>query len=204
MESLWKGVMGIARVGIGCGGAMLFAAALIVTAEVVLRKGLGAVFGTTFTFSGSDEISGYLFAVGTSWSMAYVLCTRGHVRIDAVYGNLSQKVRGWLDLVALLVLGIFVAALTERAFDVASTSFVETIRSNTNLRIPLAWAQIPWFLGILLFLVAIVLAVVRILMALLKGDYARVAEISGIPSQDEEIASEVRSLGIEMPHGEKK
>lgn len=204
MESLWRGVTSLSRVGIWCGGAMLFAAALIVTAEVVLRKGLGALFGTGFTFSGSDEISGYLFAVGTSWSMAYVLCTRGHIRIDAVYGLFGQKTRGWLDLIALLALGLFVGALAERAFDVASNSFIETIRSNTNLRIPLAWAQIPWFLGIALFLFAIVLAILRTLFALLQGDYAQASEISGIPSQDEEIASEVRSLGINMPHGEKK
>ena len=56
----------LARAGVWCGGAMIFAAAAIVTAEVVLRKGLGAVFGTGFVFSGSDEISSFLFAVGTS------------------------------------------------------------------------------------------------------------------------------------------
>ena len=94
---------------------MLFAAAGLVTAEVLLRKGLGFVFGSSFVFSGSDEISAYLFAVGTSWSMAHVLVNRGHVRIDALYGRLSARVRALLDLFALLALGLFVAALLERA-----------------------------------------------------------------------------------------
>ena len=75
---LWTGVVMLARVGVWCGGAMMFAAAAIVTAEVLLRKGLGAIMGTGFVFSGSDEIASFLFAVGTSWSLAYVLITRGH------------------------------------------------------------------------------------------------------------------------------
>ena len=88
MELAWRAVAAVARVAIWIGGALLFAAAAIVSAEVVLRKGLGTLFGSTFVFSGSDEISSYLFAVGTSLSMAHVLVTRGHVRIDALYGCL--------------------------------------------------------------------------------------------------------------------
>ena len=107
---------------------MLFAAAAIVTAEVLLRKGVGAILGTGFVFSGSDEISSFLFAVGTSWSMAYVLVTRGHVRIDALYIHFGPRTRALLDLFSLLVLGIFAAALLERSWDVAYTSYAEGIR----------------------------------------------------------------------------
>ena len=65
MGILWTGVSAVARVAIWLGGAMIFAAAAIVTAEVLLREGVGALVGTGFVFSGSDEISAYLFAVGT-------------------------------------------------------------------------------------------------------------------------------------------
>ena len=140
---------------------MIFAAAAIVTAEVLLRKGLGAVFGTGFVFSGSDEISSFLFAVGTSWSLAHVLVTRGHVRIDALYTFFGPRLRVILDLFALLVLGVFVAALLERSWDVASTSYIDEIRSNSPQRLPLAWAQVPWFAGIALFFLALVLAFLR-------------------------------------------
>ena len=54
---LWTAVAAISRVAVWMGGAMLFAAAAIVTAEVLLRKGVGAILGTGFVFSGSDEIS---------------------------------------------------------------------------------------------------------------------------------------------------
>ncbi len=197
MNLLWAGVAAIARLAIWCGGAMLLAAAGLVTAEVLLRKGLGLVLGSSFVFSGSDEIAAYLFAVGTSWSMAHVLVNRGHVRIDALYGRLSPRVRALLDLFALLVLGLFVAALLERAWDIAFTSYVEEIHSNTPLRLPLAWAQLPWFGGIALFFTALILAFLRSLAALLRGDYAAVAEIAGAASQDEEIESELKGLGLQ-------
>jgi TRAP-type C4-dicarboxylate transport system permease small subunit len=197
MNTLWAGVAAIARLAIWCGGAMLLAAAGLVTAEVVLRKGLGLVFGSNFVFSGSDEISAYLFAVGTSWSMAYVLVNRGHVRIDALYRRLSPRVRALLDIFALLVLGLFVAALLERAWDIAFTSYIEELRSNTPLRLPLAWAQLPWCAGIALFFIALILAVLRSAAALLRGDYTAVGEIAGAATQDEAIASELEGLGLQ-------
>jgi TRAP-type C4-dicarboxylate transport system permease small subunit len=175
---------------------MLFAAAAVVTAEVLLRKGLGYLVGTSFVFSGSDEISAYLFAVGTSWSMAHVLVTRGHVRIDALYGMLGPRMRGVLDLVALAVLGLFVAVLLERAWSVASTSLFEHIRSNTPLRIPLAVPQLMWLAGIVLFFVALVLAFLRALTAMLRGDLALAAATVGAPSMDEEIEGELSGLGL--------
>jgi TRAP-type C4-dicarboxylate transport system permease small subunit len=197
MSMLWTGIVMLARVGVWCGGAMMFAAAAIVTAEVLLRKGLGALVGTGFVFSGSDEISSFLFAVGTSWSLAHVLVTRGHVRIDALYIFFGPRTRVLLDLLALLVLGIFAAALLERAWDVASTSYMEEIRTNSPQRVLLAWAQIPWFAGIALFFLALVLAFLRSAGALLRGDYAAAAAIAGAASQDEEIESELEGLGIQ-------
>jgi hypothetical protein len=94
------------------------------------------------------------------------------------------------------VLGIFTVALLERAWDVASTSYIEQIRSNSPQRLPLAWAQVPWFAGIALFFLTLVLAFLRSLGALLRGDYAAAAAIAGAASQDEEIESELEGLGI--------
>jgi len=227
MDALWRGVNALSRIAVLCGGAMLFAAAAIVTAEVLGRKflptvsesiiwliekvspGQAALTGSidawskSLVFSGSDEISGYLCAVGTAWSMAYVLCTRGHIRIDALYGTLSPKVRGWLDLMALIALGVFVAAMVERAWDVTWTNFIETNRSNTNLRIPLALPQFPWFAGIFLFAVAIALAFVRTFFALLRGDYITARDTAGVATMDEEIESEMASLGLGKQNGGK-
>jgi TRAP-type C4-dicarboxylate transport system permease small subunit len=169
---------------------MIMVAALIVSTEVICRKLLA------FPFSGSDEIGAYLFAVGTSWSMAYVLVTRGHVRIDALYGAFSARVRAILDLVALVALAILVVALADRAWELTSDNLAGWNRSNTPLRIPLAYAQLPWFFGFAFFLLAMVVAMVRALIALVSGDYPKVAATIGVPSQDEEVKGELEGLGI--------
>jgi TRAP-type C4-dicarboxylate transport system permease small subunit len=190
MDKLWAGISGVARVFAWIGGAMIMVAALIVSTEVICRKLLA------FPFSGSDEIGAYLFAVGTSWSMAYVLVTRGHVRIDALYGAFSARVRAILDLVALVALAILVVALADRAWELTSDNLAGWNRSNTPLRIPLAYAQLPWFFGFAFFLLAMVVAMARALIALVSGDYPKVAATIGVPSQDEEVKGELEGLGI--------
>jgi len=228
MDSLWNGLVRLARVAILSGCALLFIAAIIVTAEVLIRKAIPDLIEFTtwitgivgidiagwsdrtkvwirdnLTFSGSDEISGYLFAVGTTWSMAHVLVTRGHVRIDVLYGQLGPRIRAVFDVIALILLAIFVSAMVERAFDVTWTNTIEYNRSNTNLRIPFAWSQIPWLAGIVLFFVTLVVALLRSLLALLRGDWATVAQTAGVSTQDEEIESELKGLGIQTTHGGK-
>ena len=114
MDTLWSAISAVARVLAWIGGAMIMVAALIVSAEVISRKLL------SLPFSGSDEIGAYLFAIGTSWSMAFVLVTRGHVRIDALYGMFSPFVRALLDLVALIGLAVLVVALADRAWELVA------------------------------------------------------------------------------------
>jgi TRAP-type C4-dicarboxylate transport system permease small subunit len=194
MTALWKLCEHVSRVAVWIGAALLIAAACIVSAEVILRKGFATV-----AFTGSDEIASYLFAVGTSLSMAYVLVTRGHVRIDALYGLFGPRTRALLDVLALVVLAVFLIALTERAFDVTMTSLTENSRSNTPLRIPVGIPQAGWLAGIVLFLAVLAVAILRSVVALIQGDLATVRATAGASSQDEEIESELKSLGIEMP-----
>jgi TRAP-type C4-dicarboxylate transport system permease small subunit len=94
MELTWRAVSAVARIAVWVGAALLFAAAAIVSAEVFSRKGLGTLVGPQFVFSGSDEISAYLFAVGTSLSMAHVLVTRGH-STGASAGARAPYSTGW-------------------------------------------------------------------------------------------------------------
>ena len=58
-------------------GIGLLACAAFVLLDIVLRQ-VGGSFG------GTDEISGYVMAIATSWGMAYTLLELGHVRIDLI------------------------------------------------------------------------------------------------------------------------
>ncbi len=190
MERIWTTTAAFARMAAWAGGGLLIAAAVIVTAEVMSRKGIGVIF------SGSDEIASYLFAVGTSWSMAHVLATRGHVRIDALWLRLSPPLRAVCDVASLLVLGLFVAVLVERGYALMADSIEIGARSNTPLQVRLAIPQVAWFAGLLLFLVTLVLALARTLRALLAGDFKAAASIAGAPTQEEEIGAEIEGLGL--------
>jgi TRAP-type C4-dicarboxylate transport system permease small subunit len=101
-----------------------------------------------------------------------------------------------MDVIALLIMAIFVSALLERAIDVASTSYIEQIRSNTQLRIPLAWSQIPWAFGFGLFFLAILLALARALFAIVRGDFSAVSAIAGVATTEEEIEAETKGLDM--------
>lgn len=60
-------------------GATLFACAAFVLADIILRK-----FGSSL--GGTDEISGYVMAIVTSWGMGFALLELSHVRIDILRG----------------------------------------------------------------------------------------------------------------------
>ncbi|MBI3198999.1 MAG: TRAP transporter small permease [Rhodospirillales bacterium] len=190
MERIWNATATVSRVFAGLGGVLLLVAAILVSAEVISRKLL------TMVYSGSDELAAYLFAVGTTWSLAHVLVTRGHVRIDALYGHFPARARAVLDIVALLVLGIVALAMLDRSFDLVHSNFVEWNRSNTPLRTPLSLPQMPWVFGLALFMFSICVALARASIALARGDLATVSQTAGVASQDEEIESELASLGI--------
>jgi TRAP-type C4-dicarboxylate transport system permease small subunit len=190
MDKVWNATAIVSRVFAGLGGVLLLVAAVLVSAEVISRKLLSVVY------SGSDEMAAYLFAVGTTWSLAHVLVTRGHVRIDALYGHLSARSRAVLDIVALFMLGMFTLAMLDRSFDLVHSNFVEWNRSNTPLRTPLSLPQMPWVFGLALFMFSICVALVRASIALARGDYVTLRQTAGVASQDEEIESELASLGI--------
>lgn len=169
---------------------MLIAAALVVSSEVVLRKAF------TVMFTGSDEIASYLFAVGTSWSLTFVLVSKGHVRIDALYGFFPPRLRAVCDILALAMMALFIAVLAERGWTMAWTSVLNDSRSNTPLQAPLAVPQLAWLAGIGFFLFAVGLSMLRAIVALARGDLARVDEIAGAATQTEAIEHEIDGLGL--------
>ena len=110
-----------------------------------------------------------------------------------------------LDLIAIVGLAILVLAIVDRAGEIFLDNLAGSNRSNTPLRILLAWPQAFWFAGFVLFLIVTVLAFLRSLQALVRGDFATVSKTSGVPSQDEDVQGDLGSLGIGTPNaGEKR
>lgn len=127
------------RIAILTGFGLLVCAAVVLI-DIVLRQ-FGASFG------GTDEISGYVMAIATSWGMAFTLLELGHVRIDILRARTHGLARALFDLFSLAVLAGTVTLIAWRCWPVLARSLANSSRANTPLETPLAWVQAPWFAG---------------------------------------------------------
>jgi len=145
-------------------GVLLLACAAVVLADIVLRQ-LGRSFG------GTDEISGYVMAIATSWGMAFTLLELGHVRIDILRGRAGRLGRALFDLFAMLMLTGTVSLIAYKCWPVLDRSLAYGSRANTPLETPLALVQIPWFAGWVWFAVMAWLTFIAAVMLVLQGRF---------------------------------
>ena len=183
-ERLHGGFKNISQVAVWLGGFALLLSAIMVTLDVIFRK----LFG--LTLSGSDEITGYVFAAATTWAYSFCLLNRSNIRIDALYNTLSIKPRAVLDVIGLMLLAYYVYLLTVSGFEM----FVENLEYNssaqTTLATPLWIPQVFWLSGLAFFLVCLVFLVIYGLFAQLRKDWLTVSRIAGIKTVEEEISEE--------------
>ncbi len=145
-------------------GVLLMGCDAIVLADIVLRQ-LGSSFG------GTDEISGYVMAIATSWGMAFTLLELGHVRIDILRGRAGRLGRALFDLFAMLVLTGTVTLIAFKCWPVVERSLANSSRANTPLETPLAWVQIPWFAGWVWFALVSWLTFIAAVMLVKNGRF---------------------------------
>ena len=174
----------ISNVAVWVGGGALMLSALMVTLDVISRK----LFG--YTISGSDEISGYVFAASTTWAYSYCLFSRSNIRIDAFYNILKQRPRAFLDILGLLLLLYYIYLLTVSAISVFIDNVEYNSTAQTTLATPLWIPQIFWVSGLCFFLLCLTFLAVYGLTALFKGDWRTVGKIAGVRSVEEDIQEE--------------
>jgi TRAP-type C4-dicarboxylate transport system permease small subunit len=175
----------LARVSLSAawiGGAALLLAAFMVTVDVVARK----LFG--ITMSGSDEITGYVFAGATTWAYAHALLTRSNIRIDALYNVVPIGIRAALDLLGLLLLLLYMAYLTVKGVDVLATSWARDSVAVSVMATPLWIPQAVWVTGLVFFNVTLAFLIVHVLVAFAVGGAPAVQAIAGNRTVQEEIA----------------
>ena len=166
------------------GGVALLISAIIVTVDVLCRKFIGV------TMSGSDEISGYVFAASTTLAYSYCLLHRSNVRIDALYNLLPKPFTATLDVIGLSLLLYYMWVMTNAAIAAFLESWDLNSVSITTLETP-QW--IPQFFldgrdrAVLLHPVFVTL---YSLIALLQRNWDLVAKIAGIPSIADVIEEE--------------
>ena len=185
----------LSRIAVWAGGALTLACVFLISFDVVARKFFG------FTVGGSDELSGYVFAISTTWAFAYVLLQRGNVRVDVLYQHLPPRLAALLDWLSLVALGVFIGALTWHASSVAQTSWERSAAANTPLATPLWLPQGLWVLGLAWTCVVLALLLIPASIALATGDAAAMKELCGVRSAKEE-AEEEAVTGERLVRGE--
>jgi TRAP-type C4-dicarboxylate transport system permease small subunit len=183
-ERVHGGFKKTSQAAVWVGGLALLLSAVMVTIDVTFRK----IFG--LTLSGSDEVTGYVFAAATTWAYSFCLLNRSNIRIDALYNTLPLKPRGVLDMVGLVLLAYYVYLLTTSSWQM----FVENVEYNssaqTTLATPLWIPQLFWLSGLGFFFICLVFLVLYGLYAVFKSDWETVSRIAGIKTVEEEISEE--------------
>lgn len=179
-EKLLSYLLRLSQFAVWAGGTMILFSALLVGFDVVARR----LFG--FSIGGADEVSGYLFAIATVLAFPYALLHRSNVRIDALYVHLPRKLRLLLDMVGLILLGIFVAILTWRIFITVGVTWNNNSRAITPLQTPLILPQGIWLAGWIFFCITIALLIYLICAALWRGNIRTAERLGGARSVEEE------------------
>ena len=187
LDAALRAAQRVAHAGALSGGLLILAAALLVSVEVTLRKLANTTLG------GADELSGYALAIGSTWSFAFVLLARGHVRIDALYQVLPRKLAAACDLIAIVALLAFASLIAWHGAGTLAQSWQLGARSNSSLAVPLAVPQALWWVGYLGFVICAVLLLARALAAMWAGDLAAANRLIGARSIEEEAADELAS-----------
>ena len=187
LDAALRAAQRVAHAGALGGGLLILAAALLVSVDVTLRKLANTTLG------GADELSGYALAIGSTWSFAFVLLARGHVRIDALYQLLPRKLAAACDLIGIVALLAFASLIAWHGAGTLAQSWHLGARSNSSLAVPLAVPQALWWIGYLGFVICAILLLARALAAMWAGDLAAANRLIGARSIEEEAADELAS-----------
>ena len=151
----------------------------MVAIDVVCRKYLGV------TMSGSDEITGYVFAASTTWAYSYCLFNRANVRIDALY-----------NLLGLVLLLVYVSILASKAVVVYQETIEFNATAQTTLATPLWIPQIFWVSGLVFFFITLAFVTLYTTVAMIQRDLPLVARLAGVRTVEEELEQETHGTVV--------
>ncbi|WP_445682067.1 TRAP transporter small permease subunit [Radicibacter daui] len=159
-------------------GLVLFACAAFVLADIILRK-------TGSSLGGTDEISGYVMAIATSWGMAFALTELAHVRIDVLRARVGALGRSLFDLFSMIVLSASVTFIAVKCWPVVAQTLANSSRANTALETPLWLVQVPWFAGWVWFACVAWLTLFAALILVLRGEFEKSESAIGAFAEQE-------------------
>ena len=185
---LRRGVAALAAVMAYLAGWNYVACALFITADIIGR----GVFGVSST--ATVEITGYMLAGGIAWALAHTLARRAHIRVDVWVNRLPLRLRAWLHLLALLLLGGFAGFCAWAAWGLVDESLLFDAHDNSALRVPLVLPQGLWAFGILAFCAMIAVLLLEGALSLLIGRPEELDLLLGSRTLEDETAEALEAV----------
>jgi TRAP-type C4-dicarboxylate transport system permease small subunit len=118
----------------------------------------------------ADEFSAYMLVALSYLGLAYTWKRGGHVRITFLVNRLPVKLAGWLRLVVLIIIMIFMIVLTYKAFGMVVYAYEINLRSDTWLTFPLIWPQLTVFIGFLMLTLILPAGIMKVYRKIRAGE----------------------------------
>jgi len=180
----------LTTIGVLIGGVFLVGVSIVIFIEVLLRK------FANMSLEGLHEISGFAMAVTFAWAMPFTILTRGHIRVDIVYGRLSPPLRLGLDIFSALAFSFYLVVLAVHAYTLTAASWTAGTIADGILGIPLAIPQALWALGLIVACLVLIVAVAAAARALLRGQIEAAAKsLAPYSAQEDEAPADDLEAG---------
>jgi len=185
LEKIIKVLRAISNAGIWIAGALLVLLSVGVGIEVISRRLLGHSLG------GMDEIGGYVLAITATLAFTEALFSRSHIRIGVFHEMLGAKSRAVMDVAAMIGLVWFVSIVLWFGWTMLERNWGLGARSMTPLRTPLWIPQTAWVAAMAMFYFSAILLLLRAVLLIAAGDWAKAASLIGFRNESEELESEL-------------
>jgi len=171
------------------GGGLMLVCSFLIVIDVLARRLVGV---STW---GADEFSYYAMAISASWSLAFALLAKAHIRIDFIRNQLKLPGRVLFDVVALCGMAFTSIMFSAATWEIFHRSWLRGTTSITQLATPLWIPQLMWFAGFAFFSVLCGLLLVRTFVALVIQRSPSAAEnVIGVLSVEAESAEAISDL----------
>lgn len=167
-----------------------FAIGGLIVFDVIARATLG------FSSRATLELSGYLLAIGISWSLAHAFTERSHVRVDMLVNRLPLRWRVVMHIVAILLLAVVSCFFAWGGVQLALESFDFGARDRSALETPLGVPQAIWAFGLLFFSLRLMLALVSAMGQLVARDFPGIDARYGPRTYEEEAAETLEAVPV--------
>jgi TRAP-type C4-dicarboxylate transport system permease small subunit len=162
--------------------------AILVTVETIARKFIG------FSLQGVDELGGYVLAVTSSLAFTLALIDRAHIRIDLFHRMMPVPLQRLFDWLSIVMLTVFAALLAWVGWFSVSETLEFRSTAPTPWATPLIWPQSAWLAGLVIFMIATLIACVDASRLFFSGRWAELDNRYGPKSTEEEMHEELADL----------